>query len=260
MSTRSRKGRVLLVDIGNTRIKWASWHAGRIGRQRAREHEGWRQRDFEQQVFNAQPAPTRIIVVSVAAARVNRAFAAAARRRLALEAEMLRSVRRGGGVTTRYLRPWRLGVDRFVAVIAAHHLAGAHAALAVDVGTAVTLDLIDRRGIHRGGAILPGPELMTQSLLRGTSGIGRRARGGGGARGLFARDTRAAIAKGSQYAVAALIDRAAAEARRELGRTPLVVLSGGAAPSVAPLIRSAHRSIPDLVLRGAALHAGLSID
>jgi type III pantothenate kinase len=147
-----------------------------------------------------------------------------------------------------------LGVDRFVASIGAHRLARAQAVVVVGVGTAMTVDLIDVQGRHRGGAIIPAPTLMVDILLKNTNGIRRRAQGGArGGGSLFGRSTRAALVQGSLYAAAALIDRAVAEARALLGGDePLVILTGGGAPSVKPLVRSHCVSIPELVLQGLA--------
>jgi type III pantothenate kinase len=263
---------VLLVDIGNTRIKWAIWRNGRIGPMRAAAHAGWSRKDYERRIFGGPPARlSRIIVASVAGALVDRLLAAAARSLAGAQPEFIATSRRAAGVTTRYVDPWRLGVDRFVGAIGAHQLAGARAACVVNAGTTVTIDLIDGKGVHRGGAILPGPQLMVQSLLKSTAGIARRARDAaarrsgrergrsGRASDLFARSTKSAIGQGALYAVAALVDRAVAEARGALGTVPLVLLSGGGAEQLEPLIRSRHVSAADLVLRGIAVHAGLEV-
>jgi len=266
---------VLLVDVGNTRIKWATWSNGRLGRLQAEPHAGWGQQDFVRRLFAAKSRPARIIVASVAGPHIERALIRAAWRALHIEPELLSTARQAAGVTTRYLDPWRLGVDRFVGAIGAHRLAGRRPACVVDVGTAVTIDLIDSRGVHRGGAIVPGPELMVRSLLSSTEGIERRASerrtaardarasGDNSARAarisLFARSTRAAIEQGAACAVAAVIDRAVDEAGRVLHAHPLVLLSGGAAVCIEPLIRSRHVTVPDLVLRGIAVHAGLPL-
>jgi pantothenate kinase type III len=95
---------------------------------------------------------------------------------------------------------------------------------------------------------------MVETLLKNTNGIRRRARGGaGGGKSLFGRSTRSGLLQGSRYAAAALIDRAVGEARALVGgREPLVILTGGGAPSVEPLVRSRHEQVPDLVLRGLA--------
>lgn len=182
---------------------------------------------------------------------------AAARRMGAPPPEFFVSRRRTAGVVTSYLEPWRLGVDRLVGAIGARHLAAGRPVCIVNVGTAITVDLVDATGRHRGGAIIPGPALMVASLLRHTSGIRRRAQGGSrGVQSLFARTTRTAITQGSRYASAAVIDRAVLEARRALGRRPLVLLTGGGAARVRPLVRTVCRAVPDLVLLGLAIWAG----
>lgn len=257
---------ILLVDIGNTRIKWALWREGRLTRQLAAAHAGWEQEDFERNLFGGtarqaparEPRLTRILVSSVAGPRIDRPFAAAARM-TEVTPEFARSLRGAAGVRTRYSEPWRLGVDRFLAAIAAHHLARGRPACAVGIGTAATVDLIDARGVHRGGAIAPGPALMVQSLLKSTEGIELRAQGGSRGRAFFARNTRAAIEQGARYALAALIERTVHEARDALGRAPKVFLTGGAAEEVEPLIRVRFTGVPDLVIRGLALHAGLRL-
>jgi type III pantothenate kinase len=246
---------VLLIDIGNTRIKWARFDGRKLGRLRAAVHLGWGAEDYARRVMGPGHRLERILVASVAGEEVSRALALAARRVGAPIPEIVTSQRRRGGVTVGYLEPWRLGVDRFVAAIGAHQLAKGRAVVVVGVGTAMTLDLVDGKGQHLGGAIVPAPTLMVETLLKNTNGIRRRAQGGAGAgRSLFGKSTRAGLLQGSRYAAAALIDRAVGEARALVGgRPPLVILTGGGAPSVMPLVRSRHAQVPDLVLRGLAV-------
>jgi type III pantothenate kinase len=247
---------ILLVDIGNSRIKWARFDGRRLGRQRAASFTGWRPGDFAREVFSSRRDIERILVSSVAGTRVNNAFTVAARRAGVVAPEFVATSRRAGGVTTAYLEPWRLGVDRFVAAIGGFHEVRRRAVCIVSVGTALTIDLVDGKGRHRGGSIIPAPGLMVESLLSQTSGIRRRANGGGaGGAGFFARSTRAAIEQGARYAAAAAIDRATEEARRLVGRTPVVLLTGGGAKAVGPLVKSAFVSVPDLVLKGLAILA-----
>jgi type III pantothenate kinase len=254
----------LLVDIGNTRVKWARLSSGQLGRQHAAEHARWTRADFAREVFGAARtgrAPRgieRIIVVSVAGARVDRLFTAAARQHTGISPEFFVSKRRMAGVTTQYVEPWRLGADRLAGAIGAHRLARRRAVCVIGIGTALTLDLVDARGRHRGGAIVPAPSLMKDSLLKKTNGIRRRARGGSPAGHFFARSTSAAIEQGSRYAAAAVIDRSVDEARRLLGSVPLVLLTGGGAPALRPLIHARHEFIPDLVLQGLAAFAAES--
>ncbi len=255
--------RALLVDVGNTRIKWALWHDGRLSPMHAAFHAGWLQAHYERHLFGKRSSGvTEIVIASVAGARVNRLLAAAVRHVSDARARFIATSRRAAGVTTRYRETWRLGVDRFAGVIGARSLLGAVGACVINAGTAVTIDLLDPQGVHRGGAILPGPRLMVSSLLAGTAGIGTRARESTvkrRSRALFARSTREAIEEGARYAVAAAVDRAVAEARGVLGKTPRVLLTGGGADELEPLIRARIIRVPDLVLRGLAAHAGLAL-
>jgi type III pantothenate kinase len=244
---------VLLVDIGNTRIKWARLRGGRLSRARAAVHSGWRAGDYARRLLGAKP-PEHVLVSTVADPKVNQALIAAASGAGA-DTHFVTVPRRGGGVRVGYLEPWRLGVDRFVAAVGAHQLFKGVAVCVVGVGTAMTIDLVSADGRHRGGVIIPAPDLMMETLFSETNGIRRRAQGGAGAgTRLFGRSTRAGVIQGSRYAAAALIDRAVDEARL-FGRQPLVVLTGGGAGVVRPLVRSACVGVPDLVLRGLAVFA-----
>ena len=248
----------LLVDIGNTRIKWARLVDGRMGKLHAATLVGWKAQDYARRVIGRKwrSDEDRIVVASVAGSEVNSLLSVAARQSSAPTPEFVASQRRAGGITTEYLEPWRLGVDRFVAAIGAHHLAAGQPVCVVSVGTAMTLDLVDGSGGHRGGAIVPGPSLMVSSLLNYTNGIRQRAAGGpDGLTSLFARTTRMAIGQGSLYAAAAVVDRAIEEARDQLGSRPLVLLTGGGAAAIRPLIRNTAVSLPDLVLHGLAVWA-----
>jgi type III pantothenate kinase len=245
----------LLVDIGNTRVKWATLRDGKQGPMRAAAHEnsGLALRAL---VRGAPRDVGRVVVVSVVDEALSRVLDAAVRRRFGVAPVYIASTRRACGVTNSYRDTWRLGADRWVSVIGAHALAGGRAAVIANVGTALTIDAVTAGGRHRGGAIIPGPEGMVESLLAATHGIRRRAHGGDASvRSLFATDTASALAAGSRFAAAAFIDRAVAEAARTLRGRPVLFLTGGAAPMVQRHLASSFRAFPDLVLRGLAVFA-----
>jgi type III pantothenate kinase len=249
---------LLLVDIGNTRVKWGRLVDGRMGKQHAAPNPGWDAQEYSRRVIGRgwSSGRSRIVVSSVAGDQINRLLTAAAREADAPVPEFVASERSAAGITTEYLDPWRLGVDRFVGAIGAHHLASGHPVCVVNVGTAITIDLVDSHGRHHGGAIVPGPALMVNSLLTQTNGIRRRATGGpSGVTSLFARTTRTAIGQGARYAAAAVIDRAIEEARGQLGSKPLVLLTGGGSADIKGLIRNPSVTLPDLVLHGLAVWA-----
>lgn len=243
--------RTLLVDLGNTRIKWA-WLSpgGRVGRMQAAAHAGWKAKDFFSTLDFLQRGD-HVFAVSVAAPAVRRAFADAARARTGRTPKLLRSERASAGVRNGYREAWRLGADRWAALIGAGHLQGD--VLIVDIGTAATLDLLDSSGRHHGGAILPGEGLMVSSLLVGTGGIRRRA----GAprsrpRSLFGRSTREAVEAGAHHALLATLEAAVSVATGRLGRRPRVVLTGGGAASLRKTLSMDHEWRPALVLEGLA--------
>lgn len=259
----------LLVDVGNTRVKWALLRGARLSRMQALAHESrpLGMHDVVRAVMRAAPRGVeRIVAVCVGGPVLERSLAGAARARLRVVTEFVHSERSAAGVRNGYRDTWRLGADRWVGLIAAHSLAGSgksvRPVLVANVGTALTLDLVGADGRHRGGAIVPGPDVMVASLLRGTHGIARRARDARNtrirakpARDLFARDTASGLSAGACHAAAAVIDRAVDQARAELGTRPLLLLTGGAAPDLRAFIRSPVRIVPDLVLRGLAVLA-----
>jgi type III pantothenate kinase len=245
----------LLVDIGNSRIKWACLESGRLGKARAAAYSDWQPQDFARRIMGPRRDIERIVVANVAADAVSDALAAGARLAGAPKAERVVTQRKACGVTVGYVDPWRLGIDRLLAMIAARRRFDREPVCTVAVGTAMTIDLVGPDGRHRGGAIIPAPALMVASLLDSTNGIRRRAQGGTRGRGhaLFGRSTRSALEQGARYAAAAAVDRAVSEARELAGRAPKLVLTGGGAPDLRPLIRSPHVLVPDLVLEGLAV-------
>jgi type III pantothenate kinase len=246
----------LVIDAGNTRLKWALAEAGTIGPARAVAHLASTPGKSAQRLAASMKSAGQVLVCSVAGPEVRAALQAAAHAAGA-RIRFLRTPARGGGVRVGYRDPWRLGVDRFAGLVAAHHLFPALPLCVAGVGTALTVDLLGRDGRHYGGAIIPSPALMVETLLTRTYGIRRRAQGGSlGRSGPFGRSTRDAIVQGSRYAAAATIDRLVDEGMNlAASRPPLVVVTGGGAGDVQPLLVSHCVGVPDLVLRGLAVLA-----
>src|SRR5262245_42157843 len=157
----------LLVDIGNTRVKWAIARGESIARMSAAVHDG----DIAamRTVIRRAPAGVdRIVAVNVAGVRFERALAAHAKARFGIRPEFIRSSRAACDVRNGYRDPWRLGADRWVGAIGAHDLVRGKPVLVANIGTALTLDAVSATGRHLGGAIVPGPAFMVASLLDGT--------------------------------------------------------------------------------------------
>lgn len=256
----------LLFDAGNSRFKWALVRDGRLGTQRAVAHAGFR--EFSTWLTKA-PAIDRVAGVSVAGPVVERALRAALRKAGQPRPEFITSSAEAAGVRNAYARPASLGADRWAAAIAAWRGAGcSRTVCAVSIGTALTLDVVDHDGHHRGGLITPGPGLMLDSLLARTARIAAGAaviRGGrrkAGTRPLvppLAGATRDAIEEGCLATAAGFIDRTVTQVTRQLNTRPVVFITGGASAPVIERLRSACRPSEDLVLRGVAAIAAVPI-
>lgn len=240
---------MLLVDIGNTRVKWAACVAGELEPQQAAAHGEWGPADWQRALFGGRRID-RVVVASVAGESCNGRLVEAARSSGVKDVRFIASTATAGGVRNAYPDARLLGVDRWVAVIGAYHLCGG-ACCVVDVGTAATVDGVDADGQHLGGYIVPGPHMMVQSLHRGTTHLASyTAASGAHAGALLADNTREAIERGCRVALAALVDRAHADLARATRGTPVLMLTGGAAAEITPWLVTPVRVVPDLVLRG----------
>ena len=245
---------LLLIDIGNTRIKWARSVQGVLSEQAAAVHAAWTRDDFIQQVLNSGPRAERVLIANVGGKRMDDLARSALAEAWRIEPEFMQSPAAGAGIRNAYPEPANLGVDRWLAMLGGRSLEAGPICV-VSVGTALTIDGLDASGQHLGGVIVPGPDLMVGSLLKSTSEIARRTSGGQAKEELFADNTLGAIQQGAVQALAALVDRAVATLQQQLGQAPVLLLTGGASPRLLGAIRSPGREIPDLVLRGLAVAA-----
>jgi type III pantothenate kinase len=245
---------ILLIDIGNTRLKWAQLSNGRLGEQAALPHAELTHEQLIAAIIAKSARADRVLIANVGGARVGDLAAQCVRDHWGVEAEFVHSTANAGGVCNAYREPAKLGVDRWMAMIGAYAMEK-RAVCVASVGTAMTIDGVDASGGHRGGVIVPGPDLMVASLYRNTSEIARRAEQGESAAALFADNTRGAVEQGALHALAALIERGFATLAQELNEAPVLVLTGGASARIEGLLTVPFRVVPDLVLHGLAVLA-----
>jgi type III pantothenate kinase len=246
---------IVLVDVGNSRIKWAELAGRSLARRGSAVHRDSLEAGLGAFVAALPQATRRIVAANVAGERVTEHLRAVVAQR-GIELELVAVTHERLGVRCGYDDPARLGVDRWVGVLAAHARTGG-AACVVSAGTAVTFDLVDAAGVHRGGLIWPGARLFAAALDRYTSDIGPTVEAEQVRRGLdlFGRGTDAAVAHGAWLALAAAIDRAVSIARSELGASPRVFVTGGDAGTLRPWLETETEERADLVLEGLALLA-----
>jgi len=238
----------LLVDAGNTRLKWATWDGKALAAQGAHAHGA--EMDFAA-LFKDIPSVDAAWVASVAAHALDTLLAQALRARFGVEPVFVRSSAAACGVRNAYAQPERLGVDRWLGLIAVHAQALAPAVIA-SCGTALTLDALAVDGTHLGGLIAPSPELMRGALLGNTARIGDVGQAGIVE---IADNTADAVLSGSWLAAAALVERFFKHAVARLGVAPTLVLGGGGAAQLGALLALPHRIDAELVLRGLARYA-----
>lgn len=248
----------LLVDIGNSRVKWARQDGSVLGVQHAAEYAGWSAADWREALFDDAPV-ARVVVASVARESSLAALDAAARAAIGRSIERVTTQREAGGVVNGYAQADLLGVDRWLAAIGGYRRVRG-ACVVADIGTAATIDVVGPDGRHHGGYIVPGPQLMVGSLLKGTSDLAEfRASSPAGHAATFADNTRDAIERGCRVALAAWLERGVADATRLLGVVAPLLITGGAAAEVLPHLGIASEHVPDLVLRGLAAVAGCAV-
>lgn len=246
---------LLLIDAGNTRVKWAlvpsADEPARLGNWSAcgmAEHvkllelaDAWRGQNI-----------VRVVISNVAGQAMRDALEQVLLRALGMQPvplEWFCSASMLGGVRNNYRNPTQLGCDRFASAIGAHALFPDQALIVATCGTATTVDAVTADGIFLGGMILPGLGLMAASLAKNTAQLPQVAQDLDVAEP-FADNTDAAIASGCIAAQAGAIERAVAAHARHSGHEVQCILSGGAAALIAPHLSVQHRIVDNLVLIG----------
>jgi len=238
------RGAALLIDIGNSRVKWGWASQGRITpgepfpTQASLDEFPRRWRDAL--------APAQVVVANVAGNGIGDRLKAFTKQRWGLAPRFVYSQAQAFGIINGYTNPEKLGVDRWLALIGARH-AGPGPVCVADCGTALTVDALDAEGLHLGGLIAPGLALMRAALARGTHAL---PLADSDAEGGLAHDTAAAIESGTRQAAAGLVERAFRETARRLGAAPRLLLTGGDAPAVGADLEIPYDIKPELVLEG----------
>lgn len=232
---------MLVIDVGNTRIKWGFSEGGGWMRQ------GWVDTARAGELageFAALPPVQRTVISNVAGAAARMRLAAALNA-VAPEPLWIISTAAQCGVSSGYAAPETLGPDRWAALIGAWHLTGA-ACVVVNVGTTMTVDALSAEGVFLGGCIVPGATLMRDALARDTANLSARE----GAFSYFPDNTGDAILSGTVNALAGAIERMVRYLEESTGATPPVILSGGGAALVEKRLNAPVVVVDNLVLEG----------
>lgn len=259
---------VLDIDMGNTRLKWRLMSGDKLVEQGAfswADYDSFAPGAGATSSIWERVAPHcvslgRVRVGSVAGAERNQALAAWVREKWGIETEFAQTSAAAAGVRNSYEDPSRMGVDRWLAAVAAYQRV-AKACLVVDCGSAVTVELIDATGQHLGGYIVPGLRLMRRALFNDTDAVkvGSQPLPEVLAPG---KDTAAAVNNGLPQMVLGLIERAYRQleltqpGEAEDTAVQVLVTGGDGRVLIAHLDRSIGENaefVADLVLDGLAI-------
>jgi type III pantothenate kinase len=238
----------LLVDLGNTRMKWALSGSDEW-RPAARLRKGLSPETLLDEAWSGLAAPSKVVVANVAGAQALQALERWIAGRWACPVHVVRPQTELLGVKNGYHRPQTLGADRWAALIAARRLVSG-AACIVDCGTALTIDALASDGRFLGGAIFPGLGVLRTSLVQAANGIADTS---GDDADCMARSTEDAVAAGTRFGLVGAIERILNEYRDRLGSDMCVLLTGNDASVVLPKLAQPVEEIPDLVLKGLAI-------
>jgi len=235
----------LLVDVGNTCIKWRLDREAQKAYDRGVSCGGL---DALAESLECVSGLDSIVVGSVSSSEFNYSLKCWLIARFGVEPNFVVSTQRAGALLNAYDVPQALGVDRWAAIVAAYYQFS-RSVLVVDCGSAITIDFVGEDGGHKGGYIMPGLGVMYRALVGDTQKI----------IGLseefpedlmLANTTHGAVNKGTALFAVSAIERVKSEIESKIGLELLVVLTGGDALKIAKLLSFRCEFEKDLVLDG----------
>ncbi|MFM7785962.1 MAG: type III pantothenate kinase [Gammaproteobacteria bacterium] len=237
---------ILDLDLGNTRLKWRlSDQLRRVTPTIAIE---LRSVDSLPPIDPPEPI-TRIRIATVRGPAAEAALVSWARSRFGVDPEFARSSVSHAGLTNGYTTPELLGVDRWLALLAALRDGGAPAVV-FDFGSAITVDAVSTDGSHLGGCIAPGIMMMQKGLLEGTDLV--RFRPSDTVHIVASRNTSDAVSAGVLAAAVGFADELWWRLHARTGAS-FATITGGDVYLVAPHLRFPIVHRPDLVLDGLSV-------
>ena len=128
------------------------------------------------------------------------------------------------GVVNGYQDQQKLGVDRWIAILGVRRIIDRGAVIVIDAGTALTIDLLDQDNNFQGGAILPGPALMHDSLVARTQGIDSSLLH---SPSVVGKTTMECVNSGVHYGLVGAVDRVVKKMQKTLPRKAALLITGG---------------------------------
>lgn len=240
---------ILYIDMGNTRLKWRLCRdSDNVARGSILNQDGFTGLADALMGYVVE----EIFVSSVLAEEANQTFSLWMQERFGTIPRFAASQSYAAGVTNGYQHPERLGVDRWLAILAGFAYAGG-ACVVVDCGSAITVDMVDECGLHLGGYIAPGIATARRALALNTHGVNVSV-SELSVHDDPGRDTLSAVSAAQAVMIVHLVRHAVHWLSRREGASvaPKLLLTGGDADWLARMVDDAH-VLPDLVFDGLVL-------
>ena len=154
------------------------------------------------------------------------------------------------GVKNRYKDPKQVGQDRLVNARAAHELYGKNCII-VDFGTAITIDVVNRKKEYLGGLIMPGVEISLKALHEKAYLLPKVSLRK--PKGILEKETRESMVSGAVYGFSGMCDSIVKKIKRKYYSNACVVATGGMSRLIGPYCEAVDKIDPDLTLRGLSV-------
>ena len=241
---------ILTVDIGNSRIKWASWQAGKIVARGVTAYTADESEEALDKLFSVLEKPAHIFAVCVAGNKCSQGLNEWSKRHWQLGVEFLKTEKRFNNIVNAYEDPRQHGADRWAVVVASQQYCPGSSVCVINAGTAITFDLIDEKGQHLGGYILPSYVTMHKALLLDTANVNSALNTQYYEHGV-PDNTNDAVNQGLHKLLQAGIRDICQFAKQKLGSPMQIIVSGGFAKTILSypdMPAMIHQ--PDLVMQG----------
>jgi len=248
----------LLLDIGNSRIKWCLHNniENKFGPAGAMLQNKTGLNELFSEHWNHLACPDRVLVSNVSGSSIAETLDAWIKKAWQVDTEYVKTEAQSHGVRNAYPDYCKLGIDRWMAIIAAWHRYQCYqeAICVVDCGTAMTIDGISKSGQHLGGLILPGYAMMQEILANNTSDINTIRMTTPSSE--FSNSTEQGVNSGCYLAMIATIDRVVTSMKNDHDGRVRCIITGGNSEFVIKQLEEEFEYEPNLVLQGLALFSG----
>ncbi|MBC8300195.1 MAG: type III pantothenate kinase [Pelagibacterales bacterium] len=244
----------LVADIGNSTIQIALWKNKSLQRVLQFETSSYKKMNFHLSKYKNNLIES-IFFSCVTEEKVANDFKRCAKKIFKCKVEQIKSSSKLFGVVNGYKQPTKLGDDRWVTIVASHLLYQKPLMIA-DCGTAISIDVVNIKGIHLGGYILGGFDGYTKSFkdvyhlknikIKEGSVLQKKS---------FPKKTEDGITEGYLLMVVSAIENAYNQIKKNQKALPKVLISGGYGKIISKRLSIKNKYEPNLVLRCLGLIA-----